>query len=395
MKLQYSTFIMPHIGDRYSQCADRFAISKEFPCFAIADGVGASFFPEIWAEIISNDFINHCESFENNTVLVREQNLITKWNDLVKEKISDLIDEEKFLIDMSRERCDFAACTFVGLSIDAQKWYCKALGDSYLFVLDKEFHIINSVASQKGHTFDNFPEYFASAHGKNNGTIVSDSGDMSEVAYFVLLTDAISEWFIKVSADKRNKLVSVKNRQSFQSLVEDERNCGEMKDDDTTAVIIKVVHDNSENISVEEIYNTDINQLIKDEEIVMAKQEAERLAKEEEEKARREQTQPGEEDEPNDAPKTPPVEIVTNNEDVQVQTNDKEKSLLGELVQFIQTLQNRLKSFVKEIDSGYKKTKPGRISNTTLLRWKIKLKMSITNSIKCDINYGTTDKNSN
>ncbi len=351
---------MPHVGDCYSQCADRFAIGKNTHRFAIADGVGASFFPEVWAELVSKDFIEHCDRFEENTILLREQSLISSWNDIVKKKISNLTDEEIFLIEMSKERCDFAACTFVGLSVDNTKWHCKALGDSYLFVLDKECNLIHSVASQKGHDFDNFPEYFASVHGKNNGMIVQDYGDISEIAYFVLLTDAISDWFIKTDTDKRKELVNVEDIQSFRTLVDNERARGEIKDDDTTAVIIRVIHDNNDNISIEELYNTDINLLIEDEETNIAKQETERLIKETEEKKRQEQSQQVEDVHPNDAlttSETPPIESKFERVEIKTQTNDKDALLTEKLTFFINNTQKEIESIVRDIESNQRRHK--------------------------------------
>lgn len=265
MKLQYSTFIMPHIGDMYSQCADRFAISKDGYHFAIADGVGASFFPAIWAEIVSKDFVQHSESFIDGNMLIDEARLIGEWNDKVKVATANLSDKEKFLIEMAKDRCDFAACTFVGLTIDKNKWHCQALGDSYLFILNDEYEIIESVASQQGQDFDNFPEYFASYHGKNNGSVLVKSGDVSNIAYFVLLTDAISDWFIKADSNKRKALVELQNLQDFRSFIDVERANNAMKDDDTTAVVIKVIADGEETMSVEQLWFTDIANRIESE----------------------------------------------------------------------------------------------------------------------------------
>lgn len=255
---------MPHIGDSYSQCADRFAVGKEKHCFAIADGVGNSLFPEDWAEIVCNDYIMYPDIFHENDRLIRETSLISEWEKRREEKVSNLTDMERFIYETGLEKADFAACTFVGLRIVQNKWYCDALGDSYLFVIDRDCEIIDSVASQKGNEFDNFPEYFASAIGKNNGKISSRSGDIEDVAYFVLLTDAISDWFIKVDKSKRSGLIGVKDIQEFSSFVTKERECGIMKDDDTTAIIIEVVRDNKEELCITEIYNTDIQSLVKE-----------------------------------------------------------------------------------------------------------------------------------
>ena len=270
MELRYKTFIMPHIGDLYSQCADRFAIGTDKNCFAIADGVGESLFPYDWAELVCEDFIANPNLFCENNKLVRENALIEAWNRKRKERIANLTETELFLYEMGLEKADFAACTFVGLSIDKKQWQCLALGDSYLFVLDNNLEIIESVASQKGEEFSNFPEYFASQAEKNHGKTIKACGDINKVTYFVLLTDAISDWFIKVDTDKRKELLAISDMPSFHSLVNKERENGNMKDDDTTAVIIEVVHDDSDDIQYAELYNSDIHALIIDEEKCIA-----------------------------------------------------------------------------------------------------------------------------
>jgi hypothetical protein len=266
MELRYKTFIMPHVGDSYSQCADRFAIGTDKNCFAIADGVGESLFPYDWAELVCEDFIANPNLFCENNKLVRENALIEAWNQKRDERTANLTETELFLFEMGLEKADFAACTFVGLSIDKKQWQSLALGDSYLFVLDKNLEIIESVASQKGEEFSNFPEYFASQAEKNHGKTIKVCGDINKVTYFVLLTDAISDWFIKVDTEKRKELLAISDMQSFHSLVNKERENGNMKDDDTTAVIIEVVHDDSDDIKYTKLYNTNINDLIEEEE---------------------------------------------------------------------------------------------------------------------------------
>ena len=266
MELRYKTFIMPHVGDLYSQCADRFAIGTDKNCFAIADGVGESLVPYDWAELVCEDFIANPNLFCENNKLVRENTLIEAWNQKRDERTANLTETELFLFEMGLEKADFAACTFVGLSIDKKQWQSLALGDSYLFVLDKNLEIIESVASQKGEEFSNFPEYFASQAEKNHGKTIKVCGDINKVTYFVLLTDAISDWFIKVDTEKRKELLAISDMQSFHSLVNKERENGNMKDDDTTAVIIEVVHDDSDDIKYTKLYNTNINDLIEEEE---------------------------------------------------------------------------------------------------------------------------------
>ena len=104
MELKYKTFIMPHIGDKYSQCADRFAIGIENKCFAIADGVGESLFPYDWAELVCGDFIDNPNLFCEDNKLVREVSLIEAWNKKREERIANLTDTELFLYETGLEK---------------------------------------------------------------------------------------------------------------------------------------------------------------------------------------------------------------------------------------------------------------------------------------------------
>lgn len=352
MELRYSTFIMPHIGDLYSQCADRFAIGKEHPCFAIADGVGASFYPEIWADLVSGDFVNNPETFVSDNKLTREEQLINNWSCAVNDRNKQLTASELFIIDMAKEKCDFAACTFVGLIVDKYKWKCSALGDSYLFVLDKNYQIIDSVASQKGETFDNFPEYFASKTGNNNGSVVTCEDKIDNVAYFVLLTDAISDWFIKVDSAKREELIHVKDLSSFRSLVTKERESGELKDDDTSAVIIEVINDGDEFIKLTELFTSNIHQLIAEEEI------AEEKRKQDEEDARKKEDEVEKQTSITDcntkSEETQIIEEDSHEETKQLNLTEnptpaeKELLLKNKLIGFIETSQVNIESIKSE-----------------------------------------------
>lgn len=57
MKIRYKAFILPHLGDPYRLCADRFSIGEKEKAFAISDGVGNSLFPEVWAKSLCDDYV--------------------------------------------------------------------------------------------------------------------------------------------------------------------------------------------------------------------------------------------------------------------------------------------------------------------------------------------------
>lgn len=248
MQVEYSAFILPHVGDSISQCADRFSCGTANHCFAIADGVGNSLFPGEWATILCEDYISHPSIFSSESKLEHEEELISKWEQLRDERVSNLTEDERFIYEMGLDKADFAACTFVGLALDNHGWKCIAIGDSYLFVIDKEYNIIKKVASMIGRDFDNFPEYFASKNGHNNGKIVKDSGSYENVEFLVLMTDALSDWFIEANNKDRKELLSIRTHEDFANFANKERKQMFLKDDDTTMVVLQLKDNNRNDI---------------------------------------------------------------------------------------------------------------------------------------------------
>ena len=267
MHIEYSAFILPHIGDKYSQCADRFSCGETNQCFAIADGVGNSLFPSDWATLLCNDFIKNPISYSENSHLIREDELIMEWEERRNTHISNLTDDERFIYEMGLDKADFAAATFVGLSLDEKEWRCQAIGDSYLFIVDSSFNILKKVASMDGKDFDNFPEYYASKKDKNNGTVVEYTGDYQGVAYIALMTDALSDWFIDASPTKRENLLKIRNHSDYESFIDNERQVMAIKDDDTTMVVLKIEQDGNDMITL----HSEFDQIDKIDELILNK----------------------------------------------------------------------------------------------------------------------------
>lgn len=250
MKITYSAFILPHVGDKYRQCADRFGCGETKQCFAIADGVGNSLLPEVWASLLCKDYTEHPDIFYEDSHLVRMDSLIEEWEKQRTKYEANLTDDTRFIYEMGLRKADYAASTFVGLKLNSNGWICEAIGDSYLFVLDKQCDIIKKVASMDGRAFDTFPEYFASRKGEDNGKVVKVTGSYENVACFALMTDALSDWFISTeSSSSKAKMLSIRSHLEFEQFVNQERNAGRMKDDDTTLVILNIQHDDNNDFS--------------------------------------------------------------------------------------------------------------------------------------------------
>lgn len=135
MKIRYKAFILPHLGDPYRLCADRFSIGEKEKAFAISDGVGNSLFPEVWAKSLCDDYVQTSGDFICDNCLCREKELIDLWEKIRDERVASFTPDELFIYEMGLGKADFAAATFVGLSLSVDKWFCWALGDSYLGIL--------------------------------------------------------------------------------------------------------------------------------------------------------------------------------------------------------------------------------------------------------------------
>ena len=116
-----------------------------------------------------------------------------------------------------------------------------------------------------GRDFDNFPEYFASKKGHNNGEVVKDSDTYENVVYFALMTDALSDWFIETTNEDRKELLGLRTHDDFANFVDKKRQQLSLKDDDTTMVVLQLKNDNNNSLTFSKINVDNINELKTDE----------------------------------------------------------------------------------------------------------------------------------
>lgn len=266
MIVKYSAFIVPHGGEGYNNCQDRFLINKDTCSFGVADGVSQSFSPSTWAEIVCNNFVNNPEDFisANDSKWKNQDKACFEFDSKIQQEQNELSDNQKFLLEVQKEKYEYAACTFVGLHMSHNKWKVVCIGDSMLVACNNE-KIIETVSTVKNSGFDNFPDYLSS-NGKNNGKIRVEEYDFNSVTSMFIMTDALAEWLLTgFKEGKINQLMNIKTHDGFVAFVEEERNSHRLKDDDTTLVKICIEKDSSEQIVFVSGAIDDITQLKKDE----------------------------------------------------------------------------------------------------------------------------------
>ncbi len=265
MIVKYSAFIVPHGGEGYNNCQDRFLINKDTCSFGVADGVSQSFSPSTWAEIVCENFVNNPEDFvsEDETKWKNQNIACSHFASKTQQEQSELSENEKFFFELQKEKYEFAACTFVGLHISHKDCKVICIGDSYLVACNNG-KIIDTVPTVKNSGFDNFPDYLSS-NGKNNGKIRVKDIDFDIVTSLFIMTDALAEWLLTGSEEgKIGQLMNINTHEDFVAFVEEERISHRLKDDDTTLVRICIEKDFSEQIVFVPEAIDDINKLKKD-----------------------------------------------------------------------------------------------------------------------------------
>jgi hypothetical protein len=270
MKINIDGFIYHKAAEEFSDCCDRYAISPENNKFSIADGVSKSFFPDIWAALLVNTFVNTGEQINFN-----ESEILFKIQKEWLEKVKAIVDkpEQKYFVRNRFNQRHPAAATFVGLSFCKEengnyKWESYALGDSFLFyVPDNAVNIEDDfdkkvifLSSKKSLEFDNFPDFFDSRNENHKGKIQRKEGTL-QAGIFYLMTDALAEWFIKEKENARQEIDGWKNQEDFETRIEELRKTS-LNNDDSAILVIRVENDNQKKLSYTSTSISSIDELI-------------------------------------------------------------------------------------------------------------------------------------
>lgn len=209
--------------------------------FAVSDGATESSFSKEWADLLVSyykDFSFEETAFENTIQLARKS-----W----QEKIDKI--ELPWYAQQKAESGAYSS--FLGLTVDLEKhsWKGIAIGDSNLFLIRGD-EIIKSFPLEKSEQFGSTPYLLASLQTQNvevNSFLKKDNGEIIKDDILILGTDAICSWML-TEYEKQNKpWHSLKNLLAgngyslldFKNWLNNKRNEKEIKNDDTTLIIIE------------------------------------------------------------------------------------------------------------------------------------------------------------
>ncbi|MBE9168623.1 protein phosphatase 2C domain-containing protein [Pleurocapsales cyanobacterium LEGE 06147] len=255
MPNQIIAFSVPKIGEEQKNNQDRFESSSDGSLTALADGAGSSLYPSKWAEILVQSF---CQDLGNP--IARIQRSHQEWLKPAQEQwrqyyLAKLTNPNRKWWEVGSQIKDRGSATFIGLSLpthpdsEAQKWQAVAIGDSCLFKLERNSENLfafplNNSGDFKTTTqcFESLPEYSSFSPQFIEG--YCNWGDT-----FLLASDALAHWLLtdyENQSQEWQKIFELKKIEDFRQAIDRLRQNNLIKNDDTTAVLIKPEFDEND-----------------------------------------------------------------------------------------------------------------------------------------------------
>lgn len=226
----------------YKYIQDRYALSSDNSVFALADGTTQSFNSELWAEIITKEFVNNPNFLP--------QNLITKFKESVSAYKNAKFDFSPNPAKASLERAKQSkggTATFIGIRINERNNIeVISCGDTNLFLLNSENKI-------KTFPYSDINSLDANNHFVNTEVLLQNGIDeaffkstslsYSQSDTIILATDALSRLILK----KPDTIKDLLRIQTFENLLDfclKKWEAKELEEDDISAIIITPENNN-------------------------------------------------------------------------------------------------------------------------------------------------------
>ena len=250
MPNQIFAFSLPKIGETVNNIQDRFNISSDKSLIALADGAGSSLYPRKWAEVLVNYF---CAEEEDAIAKLRASP--QEWLKLPQAQwqeyyLARLTNPNRPWWQKGSQLKNRGSATFLGLNLlpngdrSTSKWQAVAVGDSCLFKLDRDNENLTAFPLNNSQDFTSTTPCFESLGEYPACLPLFQEGCYSQGDMFLLATDALAQWLLS-DYEKRSpewkKIFQLETMADFVGIIEGLRQKNLIKNDDTTAVLIKVL----------------------------------------------------------------------------------------------------------------------------------------------------------
>lgn len=258
IKLQFSA-VLPKAKeapeDRQDACDHNGLLGR----YAIADGVGNSFFPSEWANLLVEYFCH--DPSKSNIDLFHTQNwkdwlvpIQNKWEKEIRKVIARASGSRLVRLRNDLNAGKPAASTFIGLQFNLGNTQILPLqfliiGDSCMFHITKDRNFF-SIPFTSSSQFSKYPECIFSKEGVHKHEPKFGSKNLAIGDILILTTDAFSKWILeqheKDLISFRNtiqKLILIRTYDEFYNFVCDSRNSTNipLEDDDVSLVVLRVI----------------------------------------------------------------------------------------------------------------------------------------------------------
>jgi hypothetical protein len=253
-RIHWKALSVPKLGNRPSENEDAFlpvfdhhtyTDQTEFIC-ALADGANQTPFSSLWARLLVKEALAHAFPGEGWADLVSAAQ--QQWAAELSKIALPWRADEKVRQDA------FATLLWFGLRFPDRQaktgaiWRALAVGDSCLIQIRKRapIQIFPNLSSSE---FGNHPVLLSSNQLRNTAILSTNQNYLVEGTWipgdgFLLMTVAISAWFIRETENGNSPMISLEehflfppNRQStFSAWIASLRESGEIKNDDTSVI---------------------------------------------------------------------------------------------------------------------------------------------------------------
>lgn len=222
----------------YKYIQDRYALSSDNNVFALADGTTQSFNSELWAEIITKEFVNN-PNFSPQTLISQFKESVSAYKNA---KFDFSTNQAKASLERAKQSKGGTA-TFIGIRInEGNSIEVISCGDTNLFLLNSEnkirtfpFSDINSLDANN--SFINTEALLQ--NGIDESYFKKTTIPCGEKNTIILATDALSRLILK-RPDTIKELLNVQLFENLHDLCLKKWGSKELEEDDISAIIIPI-----------------------------------------------------------------------------------------------------------------------------------------------------------
>jgi hypothetical protein len=197
--------------------------------FAVADGASETSFAGLWARLLVEGFVSGPEAAGDWLTASRGS-----WAAEVGRVPLPWYAEAK--------RDEGAFATFLGLLLEPDGWRAWAVGDSCLFQV-REDRLVEAFPIGRSDEFSNHPRLLGSCGAPpTTAAPVERQGTWEVGDRFLLATDALAQWFLGQceQGERPWRRLTQLGPGAFPIWVEEQRERGELRNDDVTLLVVEV-----------------------------------------------------------------------------------------------------------------------------------------------------------